>query len=167
MFDSALEISDEKQRTEAILASIRSQLRHTASNNVLLVCTAASNICGAAMPIAEIGRFCRDNGIYFIVDGAQAAGIRELNVERDCIDALCLPGHKGLYGPMGSGMLILGDRLPAKTFIEGGSGVNSLDVAMPELPPERYEGGTLAVQNIAGTARRNRVRQLTRGQRYI
>lgn len=150
VFDSALEISDEKQRTEAILASIRSQLRHTASNNVLLVCTAASNICGASMPIAEIGRFCRESGIYFIVDGAQAAGTRELNVERDCIDALCLPGHKGLYGPMGTGMLILGDSLPAKTFIEGGSGVNSLDVAMPELPPERYEGGTLAVQNIAG-----------------
>ena len=150
IFDSAVEVTDEKSRTEAILESIRAQLAHTASRNALLVCTAASNICGAAMPIGEIGRFCRGEGIYFIVDGAQAAGTRDLNVGRDCIDALCVPGHKGLYGPMGSGLLILGEKLPPRTFIEGGSGVNSLDIEMPSLPPERYEGGTLAVQTIAG-----------------
>ena len=150
VFDSCVEITDKKARSDAILKSIRAELGHTASHNAILVCTAASNICGATMPVGEIGRFCRENGIYFIVDGAQAAGIHELNVERDCIDALCVPGHKGLYGPMGSGMLILGEKIPPRTFIEGGSGVNSLDIEMPPLPPERYEGGTLAVQTIAG-----------------
>ena len=66
------------------------------------------------------------------------------------IHALCLPGHKGLLGPQGSGSLILSPDLYADTLMEGGSGFNSLDEAMPEESPERYEAGTLATPAIAG-----------------
>ena len=151
VFDSHPELPDGPERTARILDSIKLQLARTSPRAKLLVCTAASNICGAVMPVAEIGRFCRERGICFIVDGAQAGGVIDLNVKRDNIDALCLPGHKGLYGPQGSGLMIIGENSSfGRTFIEGGNGVNSLEAAMPGLPPERYEGGTLAVQNIAG-----------------
>ncbi|MCI8387711.1 MAG: aminotransferase class V-fold PLP-dependent enzyme [Clostridiales bacterium] len=153
IFDSHIEMTDKAERTAAIIASIKERLSHISSDTrVMLVCTAASNVCGVTMPIREIGQFCHENGIFFIVDGAQAGGMIDLNLARDNIDVLCLPGHKGLYGPQGSGMMILGDKMGVlpRTFIEGGNGVNSLDVSMPEISPERYEGGTLAVQTIAG-----------------
>ena len=145
IFDSRIELSG-SERSEAIIRSIRSKL-HGAR---MLICTAASNICGAVMPIREIGKFCRENGITFIVDGAQAAGVYRLDVKEDNIDILCVPGHKGLYGPGGSGMMILGERINPRPVIFGGSGVDSLDAGMPDEPPERFEGGTLPVAVIAG-----------------
>ncbi len=155
IFDSALELS-EPERTEAILESIKEKCSHGSSrfDEVrVLVCTAASNIIGASMPIHEIGKFCRERGIFFIVDGAQAGGTLSLDVKRDFIDVLCLPSHKGLYGPMGAGMMILGEDVNMQTYLEGGSGVNSRDVIMPELSPERYEAGTLPLPAIAGLRR--------------
>jgi len=148
IFDTAPSLMGE-ERTLAILASIDS-LSHGAST---LVATAASNICGATLPIAEIGRYCRSRGILFIVDGAQAGGIYDINTERDFIDALCLPSHKGLYGPMGAGLMILGEDVTLPSFMYGGSGINSADPVMPDLPPEKYEAGTLAVPIIAGLRR--------------
>ena len=71
-------------------------------------------------------------------------------MEEACIDALCLPGHKGLFGVQGCGALILGDGIYADTLTEGGSGLNSLDEAMPEESPERYEAGTLPTPALAG-----------------
>ncbi len=144
-FDSAVELWG-SARKEAILDSIRANC-HGAS---VLVCTAASNICGADMPIREIGEFCRERGIFFIVDGAQACGTLPIRVREYGIGALCLPGHKGLYGPMGVGMLILGEDVSLPTLIEGGSGIFSKDLTMPEQPPERYEAGTLPMPAIAG-----------------
>ena len=67
-----------------------------------------------------------------------------------CIDALCVPGHKGLYGPQGCGALLLGENIMLDTLTEGGNGVSSLEGKMPELPPERYEAGTLPTPAIAG-----------------
>ena len=119
-------------------------------NTRMLICTQASNICSATMPVGEIGALCRRHGIIFVVDGAQSAGHLPISVEEMGIDALCLPGHKGLMGVQGSGCLILGEDVYAETLMEGGSGFNSLDEAMPEESPERYEAGTLPTPAIAG-----------------
>ena len=137
------------ERRDAILASAAAMSEGVG----VMVCTAASNIIGASMPIHELGELCAERGIFFIVDGAQAGGILPLSVERDRIGALCLPGHKGLLGPMGCGMLILGGDVTLPTLIEGGSGVLSAEREMPPLPPERYEAGTLPVPAIAGLRR--------------
>ncbi len=145
LYDSHLELSGE-ERVEAILRSARSKLVGAS----LLVATAQSNICGATLPIRELGALCRERGVKFVVDGAQAAGTRKISMREDNIDLLCIPGHKGLYGPQGSGMLILGENVRLPTLLEGGSGSGSLSSEMPELPPERYEAGTLAVPAIAG-----------------
>ena len=119
-------------------------------NTKLVVCTHASNLCSVKMPIAEIGRFCHRHGIYFVVDGAQSAGHENISMKDMCIDALCVPGHKGLYGIQGGGMVILGEDCSLKTLAEGGNGVNSLEGDMPPFSPERYEAGTLPLPAIAG-----------------
>ncbi len=147
IFDSELE---SKYRTDGIISSIRTKMKPLTRT---LVCTARSNVCGISMPIREIGEFCRKNGLFFIVDASQAAGFDDIDVERDNIDALCFPGHKGLYGPTGTGALILSEHGAGcgrvTTFIEGGTGFNSLDTEMPGQLPEQLEGGTV---NLCGTA---------------
>ena len=148
IFDSCLHLNGE-ERTASILASIDSLARRAS----ILVATAASNVCGVTLPIPEIGAYCRDRGILFIVDASQAGGLYDINVTRDCIDVLCLPGHKGLYGPMGCGLMILGENTILPPYLLGGSGVDSRSPTMPELPPERYEAGTLPLPLISGLRR--------------
>ena len=116
----------------------------------MVVCAHASNICSAVLPIRKIGELCRRRGILFVVDGAQSAGALDLDMERDHIDVLCLPGHKGLMGPQGTGMLILGKGVTLDTLMEGGNGMDSLRGEMSEEAPERYEAGTLQTPAIAG-----------------
>ncbi len=118
-------------------------------NTRMLICTHASNICSVQMPIEQIGALCRRRGILFVVDAAQSAGHEAIDVEQCRIDALCAPGHKGLFGAQGCGFLLLGEGIRADTLTEGGSGVNSLDEAMPEEAPERYEAGTLPTPAVA------------------
>ena len=120
-------------------------------NTKMLTCIHSSNICSYTLPIGEIGRFCRRHGIIFCVDAAQSAGHIPIDMERDCIDLLCLPAHKGLYSPQGLGILILGkDIKKLSTLAEGGNGVNSLELSMGYDTPERYEAGTLCTPAIAG-----------------
>ena len=145
IFSSYPELSG-AEREGMILVGINA----LSDNAAILVCTAASNICGIKMPIREIGKFCREHGILFIVDGAQAGGILDIDIVRDNIDVLCLPGHKGLFGPMGCGLMILGENVTLPPFLYGGSGVDSRSQTMPPLPPERYEAGTLPLPLIAG-----------------
>ena len=116
----------------------------------MLICSHMPNISSYQLPLARIGAFCRKHGILFVVDGAQSAGHLPINMKELQIDALCLPGHKGLLGVQGSGMLLLRDGLCADTLIEGGSGYHSLDREMPAEAPERYEAGTLSTPAIAG-----------------
>ena len=148
IFNTSLYLYGE-ERTAAILASIDSLSRGAS----ILITTAASNICGVTLPIREIGEYCREHGMLFIVDASQAGGLYDINVTRDCIDVLCLPGHKGLYGPMGCGLMILGENVTLPPYMHGGSGVDSRSKAMPELPPERYEAGTLPLPLISGLRR--------------
>lgn len=116
----------------------------------LLICTHASNICSAVMPIKELGALCKKHRIKLIVDGSQSAGHLPISMRDMKIDALCLPGHKGLLGPQGSGLLIWGKDIFADTLLEGGSGTRSLEPFMPTESPERYEAGTIATPAVAG-----------------
>lgn len=137
--------------TEDILASLARAVR---PDTGIVAVTAASNICCAQLPIREIGQFCRKRRILLLVDAAQAAGHRAFDLEQDGIDALCAPGHKGLYGPLGCGFALFSANAAKRAvpILEGGSGVNSAERDMPALLPERLEAGSLALPAIAGLA---------------
>lgn len=109
----------------------------------LIVCMHASNVFGCMFPIKEIGELAHENGIRFIVDAAQTAGVVELNAQEDNIDILCAPGHKGLYGPMGTGFLAVREGVALDTLIEGGTGSLSANLSQPDFLPDRFESGTL------------------------
>lgn len=132
---------------EDILNSIKASIN---DDTAMLVCTFSSNVGVRKLPIKKIGDFCREKGIFFIVDGAQGAGIHEINIRDMKIDALCLPAHKALYGPQGLGIIIFGNDKIGRTLIEGGTGISSFDTEMPDFLPERYEAGTLSTPLISG-----------------
>lgn len=137
---------------EEILASIRRKIQ---PNTRLLVACHRSNVAPITLPIGQIGKLCREKGIRFVVDAAQSAGAVPIDLEGMRIDALCAPGHKGLFGLMGSGFLLFGKSVrdgEITTLMEGGSGLNSALWTMPEVLPERLEAGTLAVPAIASLA---------------
>lgn len=114
----------------------------------MIVCTCASNVFGDILPIRRIGQLAKERNIPLVVDAAQAAGILKIDMSKDNISCLCLPGHKGLYGPMGTGAVILsGDHIP-DTLICGGTGTASKQLEQPWDLPERFESGTLNVPGI-------------------
>jgi cysteine desulfurase family protein len=112
-------------------------------NTSLIVCMHSSNVFGVTFPIAKIGQICKENGIRFVVDSAQGAGVADINAVRDNIDILCAPGHKCLYGPMGTGFMAIKEGITLDTIIEGGTGSKSLLLTQPEFTPDRFEAGTL------------------------
>lgn len=117
------------------------------NNTKMIFCTAASNVLGKVLPIKEIGELCKQKGILFGVDAAQAAGVIPISMNKMNIDYLCFAPHKGLYSPMGIGVLIA--RGPIyHTLIEGGTGTNSIDFYQPDNLPERLESGTLNLPAI-------------------
>ena len=118
-------------------------------NTRLCVVTAVSNVFGNILPLKELSEVAHDRGALFFVDGAQAAGCVELDMKKQGIDCLCVPGHKGLMGPMGTGAL-LHKNLDFSPVISGGTGVNSFDPYQPDGYPERLESGTLNVPGICG-----------------
>lgn len=131
---------------DEIAAAARSRIT---KNTRALVCTLASNIFGRTLPSEKLGELCKEAGILFIADGAQAAGHRDIDMKSEGIDILCIPGHKGLYGPQGIGLMLCRSDV-GQTFIEGGSGSSSADLYMPEFLPDRYEAGTLSTPAAVG-----------------
>ncbi len=136
---------------ESVLSEIKKKLDEVS----LVVCTHASNILPIRLPAARISRLCRARGIPCIIDAAQSAGVLDINMKSIQADAVCLAGHKGLYGPAGCGAVAFAERYSSglkrlATLVQGGSGVNSLDDGMPDVLPERFEAGTLGVPAIAG-----------------
>lgn len=115
-----------------------------------VVLTHASNVSGGVMPIAEIGQFCREKGVFFLVDSAQTAGVLSIDMEAMGIDGLALAGHKGLLGPQGIGALVVTDALAAalSPLIAGGTGSTSDSLDMPSFLPDRFEAGTLNLPGI-------------------
>ena len=113
----------------------------------MVICTHASNVLGYCLPIKEIGKVCKENNIVFVVDAAQSAGIIDIDIKRDNIDFLCCAPHKGLFAPMGTGILICSNK-PPKSLIEGGTGSASASLIQPESLPDKLEAGTLNVPGI-------------------
>ncbi|MBP5657309.1 MAG: aminotransferase class V-fold PLP-dependent enzyme [Clostridia bacterium] len=116
------------------------------------VFTHGSNVCGKLLPLGKLVKLAHENGALTVVDAAQTAGYREVSLERTGADIVCCAGHKGLGGPMGTGLLLINrvlDITPA-TILEGGTGVYSRDEDMPPFLPERLEAGTPAVALFAG-----------------
>lgn len=132
--------------TERTLEAFKKALR---PNTRLCVCTAASNVTGQLLPIEKIGEICKGRGIAFCVDAAQAAGVIPISMRKMHIDYLCIAPHKGLYAPMGTGILICEAEL-TETLTEGGTGTNSIEMRQPSVLPERHESGTLNLPGILG-----------------
>ena len=111
-----------------------------------VICTAASNVTGRILPYKKLAAMCQKNNICFILDAAQGAGVLPISLS-DGINIICAAGHKGLYGPMGTGLMITDGRYRLKTLIEGGTGSASREAEQPEFLPDRFESGTI---NTAG-----------------
>lgn len=130
-------------------ATLRSFERAIDKNTAVVVCTHASNVSGEILPIEKIGALCKDRGITFIVDAAQTAGVLPISTKKMNIDFLCIAPHKGLYAPMGTGILIANSEI-RYPLIEGGTGVNSYSLEQPSDYPERLESGTVNLPGIVG-----------------
>ena len=131
-------------------ATIRSFARLINTRTKLVICTAASNVIGLKMPLKEIGDMCKQFGAKFVVDAAQLAGVCDINVKENNIDYLCVAAHKGLYAPMGTGILIINNDDELDTIIEGGTGTASIMLDQPRDLPEMLESGTVNVSGIMG-----------------
>lgn len=112
----------------------------------------ASNVCGTILPIADIGKICRDRGILFAVDAAQTAGALAIDMEAMKIDFLAFTGHKSLGGPQGSGGFLLTPDLVHRLepLVVGGTGSRSDSFDQPDFLPDKYESGTLNIPGILG-----------------
>ena len=112
------------------------------------VFTHVSNVFGYILPVAEMAALCRARGVPFIIDAAQSAGMLPVSLKEWGADFIAMPGHKGLLGPMGTGLLLCG-RIP-EPLMAGGTGSNSVEQTMPDFLPDRGEAGTVNVPGIHG-----------------
>ncbi len=115
----------------------------------LCVVTSVSNVFGDILPLKELSEIAHSKGALFFVDGAQGAGVIPLDMKKQGIDCLCVPGHKGLMGPMGIGAL-LHKNIDFEPLVCGGTGSESFNLIQPRDYPERLESGTLNVPGICG-----------------
>lgn len=126
------------------LSELTRLIRH---DTKLVVCTLASNVTGRIMPWRKLGEICRRHNICFIADGAQACGVLEVKLS-DGIDILCTAGHKGLYGPSGTGLLITNGKYKLSPIIQGGTGSSSMSLEHPDFMPDSLESGTVNTSGI-------------------
>lgn len=111
-------------------------------NTKMIVTTHMSNVFGTIVDIKSIGEFCRDNNILYLVDAAQSIGVLDIDVQDMNIDLLAFPGHKALFGPMGTGALYIKEGIKVKPLKQGGTGSYSHSIDQPELYPDSLESGT-------------------------
>lgn len=121
-------------------------------NTRAVVVTHASNVTGNVTDLDFVADFTKKHGLLLILDAAQTAGTRPIDVERSGVDVLCFTGHKGLLGPQGTGGLYVRPGLQVAPLVVGGSGVHSFDEEHPAEMPTALEAGTLNVPGIAGLA---------------
>ena len=133
-------------RWEEILESFRRELRRGVDAAVF---TYVSNVFGYILPVDELAALCREAGVPFILDAAQAAGSMKVSMDLGA-EFIAMPGHKGLLGPQGTGLLLCSQ--PGKPLLYGGTGSQSRSHDMPQDLPERLEPGTLNVPGAAGLA---------------
>lgn len=123
------------------------------TNTRMVVLNHASNVTGTLLPIREAGQIARKHDLLFLVDAAQTAGTYPIDVEEDGIDLLAFTGHKSLYGPQGTGGLVIGVRVEEKEMTplkQGGTGSRSEFEEQPDFLPDRFESGTPNSIGIAG-----------------
>jgi len=121
-------------------------------NTKAIIMTHASNVCGTVQPLAQLGSFCHEHGLQFIVDSAQTAGVLPINMQTLHIDALAFTGHKGLLAPQGIGGFVLCESIidEITPLIVGGTGSLSHTEHTPHFMPDKFEAGTLNLPGIAG-----------------
>lgn len=147
-----LRLAEEKNVTYSIYSSYgnikENIIREIRPETGMLICNPVSNVTGHEIPIDTVMTVAAKHHLYLIVDGSQWLGHSELPTGIGNIDALCAPGHKGLYGMQGSGFLYLRSADNLTTFLDGGSGSDSKNPQMPESLPERYEAGTVSTPAV-------------------
>jgi len=119
-------------------------------NTRAIVCTHASNLTGEIVDLMQVGAIAKKHGLLLIVDASQTAGCVKIDMEAMNIDLLCFTGHKGLYGPQGTGGLCIREGVEVRPFKVGGSGIHSYMKHQPEEYPTRLEAGTLNSHGIMG-----------------
>ena len=134
---------------KVLLSEIQRKIRE---NTRLIIICHESNVSGIVQPIRKIGQIARENNIFLLTDCAQSAGHIPIHINTDNIDFLCFTGHKGLFGPTGTGGVVFGDRVDIgriRPLVRGGTGSLSESFDQPDFLPDRFESGT---QNICGLA---------------
>ena len=122
-------------------------------NTALIALNHASNVAGTLLPIAEVATIARRHGLILLVDAAQTGGAYPVDMQADGIDLLAFTGHKSLYGPMGTGGLIIGERVDVerlKPLKRGGTGSRSEYEEQPDFLPDMCESGTPNAVGLAG-----------------
>lgn len=129
---------------------IQAAIRH---NTVLITVNHASNVVGTLLPVADISQIARAHDLLLLVDAAQTAGAYPINIQTDGIDLLAFTGHKSLYGPMGTGGLVFGERVDPdwiEPLKRGGTGSRSEREEQPDFLPDKFESGTQNAVGLAG-----------------
>lgn len=119
-------------------------------NTYMIICNHISNVNGSVADIKNIGKYCRDHDIIFLVDGAQSCGHIKVDMKESNIDFYTVAGHKGFYAPQSIGCLIMNDKYRPNPITFGGTGTNSLELYQPDIYPERLESGTISTPLILG-----------------
>ena len=130
---------------ETMLAEVGQALEAGAN---AVICTHVSNVFGYRLPVENIAALCRKADVPFVLDASQSAGMLPVSMRKLGAAFIAMPGHKGLYGPQGTGLLLCGHE--AAPLLEGGTGSQSLLQHMPEELPDRLEAGTHNMPGIAG-----------------
>ena len=119
-------------------------------NTRIAVVTHASNLTGDVYDVAQLADIAHERGALVVVDAAQTAGVVPIHMADQHLDVVCFTGHKSLFGPQGTGGLIVADGVEIAPLKEGGTGTHSYDRRQPDFMPERLEAGTLNAHGIAG-----------------
>ena len=137
---------DPEQAYNAVVEALEEETR-------CVILTHVSNVFGFILPVEKVDALCRRRGIQLIIDASQSAGTLPLDVSKLSATAfVCMPGHKGLYGPQGTGILLCCKDMPLYSVVEGGTGSLSGETRQPDFLPDALESGTLNVPGIAGLA---------------
>lgn len=127
--------------------SLRRAIKH---NTSLVVSTHVSNACGTTQPVEDHAHAAHSRGALFLLDASQSAGARDISVPDLGADMMACPGHKGLMGPMGTGLLYIKDPGALRAVIVGGTGSESESLVQPGTMPDKFHSGTLNIPAIAG-----------------